>query len=155
MWLSAIASELTALDPENADTYAANAAAGRADLEALIAENDATLAPFRGTPIIVFHDAYQYFENRFGFAAAGAIRLGDATAPSPARVSEIRDKVAELGISCVFSEPQFNPGLVRSVFQHTDVIIGVLDPLGAYLEPGPSLYLQLLRNLAEGFAACR
>jgi len=152
-WLDVIAADLSALDPENADTYAANAAAGKAELESLIGEIETELEGADGN-FIVFHDAYHYFENRFGISAAGSIRLGDASDPSPARIEEIRNKVAELKISCVYTEPQFNPGLVETVFEGTDAKVGVLDPLGSDLTPGPDLYPQLLRNLATNLASC-
>jgi len=97
-----IATDLAALDPENAETYAANAAAGKAELASLITEIKADLVPFGETNFVVFHDAYQYFENRFGIAATGAISLGDASDPSPARIAEIRDKVVELASAVRF-----------------------------------------------------
>ncbi len=153
-WLDVIATDLAVLDPENADIYAANAAASKAELTSLISEINTKLVAFRGTNFIVFHDSYQYFENRFDISATGAISLGDASDPSPARVAEIRDKVVELGVTCAFTEPQFNPGLMQAVFQGTGAVTGVLDPLGSDLALGPDLYPQLLRNLADNLAAC-
>jgi len=154
VWLDVIASNLAELDPENADTYKANAAGGKEELETLISEVNAELDRFRGTNFIVFHDAYQYFENRFGISATGSIKLGDASDPSPARVTEIRDKVAKLDIVCAFAEPQFNPGLVETIFQGADAKVGILDPLGSDLELGPDLYPQLIRNLADNLNSC-
>ncbi|SFT36607.1 ABC-type Zn2+ transport system, substrate-binding protein/surface adhesin [Halomonas saccharevitans] len=154
-WLEAIAGSLADLDPGNADTYRRNAAEGQAELEALIDELDDHLADDRGTRFIVFHDAYQYFENRFDVPAAGAISLGDASDPSPARVREIQERVAELGVQCVFREPQYNPALVESVFEGTEVETSiVIDPLGVDLPLGAGLYSQLLRGLAEGVTRC-
>ena len=154
VWLDVIAADLSALDPENAETYAANAAAGKAELANLITEINTDLDAFRGTNFIVFHDAYQHFENRFNFSPAGAIKLGDASDASPARIAEIRDTVVDLGISCAFTEPQFNAGLVESVFAGTTAVTGTLDPLGAELQLGPDLYPQFLRNLASNLTAC-
>lgn len=154
VWLDVIAADLAAIDPEHADIYAANAIAGKAELATLINGINTDLETFRGTNFIVFHDAYQYFENRFDISAAGAITLGDASAPSPARIAEVRDKVIELGVTCAFSEPQFNPGLVQAVFQGTGAVTGVLDPLGSDLQLGADLYPQLLRNLARDLATC-
>ncbi|QFT80488.1 High-affinity zinc uptake system protein ZnuA precursor [Roseovarius sp. THAF27] len=102
----------------------------------------------------MFHDAYQYFENRFDFPASGSITLGDASDPSAARIEEIQQKVAELGVNCAFTEPQFNPDLVTTVFRGTDAQTGVMDPLGADLEPGKDLYPQLLRSLASSLTDC-
>ncbi|MBN9671200.1 zinc ABC transporter substrate-binding protein [Roseibium aggregatum] len=154
VWLDVIAANLSELDPEHAATYAANAAAGKEELAGLIGEIKAELEGAQGKNFIVFHDAYQYFENRFGISATGSIRLGDASDPSPARIAEIRDKVADLKISCVFSEPQFNAGLVETVFEGTDAKIGVLDPLGGNLTVGPDLYPQLIRDLSGSISSC-
>ncbi len=153
LWLDAIAAELSRIDPENAGTYAANAAEALAGLATLQDDIGARMAPLSGG-FVVFHDAYHYFEARFGVESAGAISLSDATAPGPARVAEIRDLVAAEGITCVFVEPQFNRGLVDAVFEGTGVRIGVIDPLGATLEPGAGLYTGLIEGVAASFEDC-
>jgi len=153
-WLNVMAEALSAADPANAAIYAANASAGRAELDALSAEIAATLAPVQGRPFVVFHDAYQYFEARFGVPAAGAVTLSDATAPSAARVAEIRAVMERLGAACVFAEPQFSTGVVDVIAEGTGARVGVLDPLGAALPPGPALYADLLRGLAGAMADC-
>ncbi len=153
-WLNVIAGQLSAADPENAGSYFANAAAGRTEIEALIDEVTATLDPVRDGQFVVFHDAYQYFESDFDFPASGAISIGDASDPSPARIAEIQGRIAEQGIDCVLAEPQFNPGLVATVLDGTQAQTGILDPLGSDLEPGPALYPQLIRNLSTALAGC-
>lgn len=153
VWLGVIADELSRLDPENAARYAANAAQAKAGMTALEAEIAARMAPLSGQ-FIVFHDAYHYFEARFGVEAAGAISLSDAAPPGPARVAEIRDLVADQAITCVFAEPQFNRGMVDAVFAGTGVNIGIIDPLGATLTPGAALYDALLTGMAASFESC-
>ena len=153
-WLNLVAGKLSAADPENAGVYFANAAAGRTEIDSLVAEVNGILAPVRGKNFVVFHDAYQYFETSFDFPAAGAISLGDATDPSPARIAEIQDRVSEEDINCVLSEPQFNQGLVETVLSGTDAKTGIIDPLGVNLEPGPDLYSKLIRNMAKSLAGC-
>lgn len=154
VWLNAIAAQLSAADPDNAGAYFANAAAGRDELAALSAEINGILEPVRGRNFIVFHDAYQYFEAAFDVPASGAISLSDAARPSPARIAEIQARVASESISCVLSEPQFDPGLVATVMDGTEARSGVLDPLGSDQEPGPALYGNVLRNLATALADC-
>ena len=154
IWLDAIAAALSVADPANASTYFTNAAAGKAELDALIAEIEADLAPLADRGFVVFHDAYHYFEARFAIEAAGAIALSDAAAPSPARVSEIKGAIEAMNAACVFSEPQFEPALVRTVVEGTDARTGVLDPLGAALPLGPALYPTLLRNLRDSLVGC-
>jgi zinc transport system substrate-binding protein len=154
LWLDAIAAALAEADPARRALYLANAEAARAELDALAAEIDARLAPVRGRPFVVFHDAFHYFESRFGIEAAGAVALGDARAPGPARIARIRDRIRALRAVCLFREPQFRSALVATVAEGTGVRIGLLDPLGAGLRPGPDLYPDLLRGLAENLADC-
>ncbi len=153
-WLNLIAARLSVLDPDNAGAYFANAAAAVGEMEALSAEVSGILDPVRGGSFIVFHDAYQYFEVAFDFPAAGAISLGDATDPGPARIAEIQGRILEEAIDCVLAEPQYNPGLVATVLAGTQANTGVIDPLGAALEPGPGLYPEVIRNLATTLAEC-
>ena len=153
-WLNVIAAQLSAADPENAGAYFANAAAGRAEIDALKGEVSAVLNPVRGKEFVVFHDAYQYLEVAFDLPAAGAISLSDASDPSPARIAEIQERVRSEGIDCVLAEPQYNPAMVATVMDGTDAGTGVLDPLGSDLEPGADMYPQLIKNLANAIAGC-
>ena len=154
VWLNAIAAKLSAADPDNAGTYFANAAAAREELDMLRTEINDILAPVRGRNFIVFHDAYQYFETSFDLPASGAISISDATDPSPARIAEIQAQVKEQDVSCVLSEPQFDPKIVAAVMDGSEARTGVLDPLGSDLTPGPDLYSDVLRNLAKALAGC-
>ncbi len=154
VWLGAMAAALAEADPEHADIYRSNAKAAQDDLDRQIGRIQAVLTPVADRPFVVFHDAYQYFETRFGLRASGAISLSDASAPSPARIKEIRDEIHEYGVVCVFSEPQFNPGLVATVFEGSAARTAVIDPLGTKLETGPALYGALLDELAGTMAEC-
>ena len=154
IWLNLIASQLSIVDPENAGTYFANAAAGRLEIEALKAEVNSLLEPIRGKKFIVFHDAYQYFEEAFKISASGAISLGDASKPSPARIAEIQGRIEEESIDCVLSEPQFNKGLVATVMAGSNANTNVIDPLGVGLKPGPNLYNELIRDMTKTLVDC-
>ena len=154
IWLEVIAEELVEHDAANAASYRANAATGVAQIEAMMAEVSAQLDAVRGKQFVVFHDAYQYFEHRFDIPAAGSIRIGDSSDPSPARIQEIHDKVQELDVTCAFSEPQFNANMIKTVFRGVDVSIGVLDPQGSTLTPGPDMYGQLIRDMGNALADC-
>ncbi|MFL5016798.1 MAG: zinc ABC transporter substrate-binding protein ZnuA [Rhizobium sp.] len=163
LWLDpmnakAMASEITttlvAADPANALTYQANAKALDDRLTALDKEITATVAPVKGKPFIVFHDAYQYFEHRYGIRVAGSITVSPETIPGAERVSEIHRKVGELGATCVFAEPQFEPRLVNVVIEGTRAKSGVLDPEAATLKAGPDLYFTLMRSIANSMKDC-
>ena len=154
MWLNTIAQVLSNADPENAAQYKLNAAAGQKELSDLSTEIEAILSPLQGRNFIVFHDAYQYFEDSFNFYAAGAISLSDARDPSPARIAEIQNRINDQSISCVLSEPQYNPNIVAAVTNGANVKMGILDPLGVGLELGKTHYFQTLRNLATALSGC-
>ena len=154
IWLNLIAAQLSTADPENAGTYFTNAAIALTETDTLMTEVSAMLEPIRGTRFIVFHDAYQYFETVFDFPASGAISLGDATDPSPARITKIQDRIKDQGVQCVLAEPQFKKGLVATVLEGTDAKTSIIDPLGIALVPGPTLYPQLIRNMAKTLVDC-
>ncbi|SHJ26905.1 zinc ABC transporter substrate-binding protein [Wenxinia saemankumensis] len=154
IWLDVIAEELSALDPENAQTYRDNAAAGREEIAAAVADVEETLSAAGGVGFVVFHDAYHYFENRFGISAAGAISLSDASDPSPARIEEVQETIRDLGVACIYSEPQFSQSLVATVSDGTEARAAVIDPLGFELETGPGFYPALIRSIGESIAGC-
>lgn len=152
-WLALIAEELSEIDPANAEIYQSNALAGQAEIDAVVEQVKAGLSQTQGE-FVVFHDAYQYFEHSFGVSTLGAISLADASDPSVARIAEIRDAIAEANVSCVFSEPQFNPGLVATVAEGRDVKSVVIDPLGTEIAPGASFYTDLLTDIGADFVEC-
>ncbi|MDJ1636150.1 zinc ABC transporter substrate-binding protein [Rhizobium rhizogenes] len=149
-----ITTTLVAADPANALTYEANQKALDNRLDALDAEIASTLAPVKSKPFIVFHDAYQYFERRYGVRVAGSITVSPESIPGAQRISEIHGKVAELGATCVFAEPQFEPKLVNVVLEGTSAKSGVLDPEAATLPQGPDLYFDLMRGIANSLKTC-
>ncbi len=149
-----ITTTLVAADPANALTYEANAKALDEKLDALDAEIAATVSPVKDKPFIVFHDAYQYFEHRYHIRVAGSITVSPETIPGAERVSEIHRKVGDLGATCVFAEPQFEPRLVDVVIEGTKAKSGVLDPEAATLPAGPDLYFTLMRGIAGSMRNC-
>lgn len=153
--MAAMAAEVLArADPENAATYRANAAAFAGRLDKTSAAIAAELAPVKDRPFIVFHDAYQYFERRFGLAGAGSIADVSAQAPSAERLGQVRDKIIAAKAACVFREPQYDDRVVAIVIEGTGAREAVLDPLGATLTPGPDAYARILENLAASLKDC-
>jgi zinc transport system substrate-binding protein len=152
--LAEIARVLSEASPENAPKFAANAARASADIDALEARIARELEPVRGKPFVVFHDAYQYFEHRFGLDAVGSITVSPEVQPSAKRLTEIRRKIEALDAKCVFAEPRFQPNLVSAVIEGTNARSGTLDPEGTTIDPGPGAYATLIENLADGLRSC-
>ena len=149
-----IARSLSEVDPANAAKYQANADAVIAGMDDLTAKLDAELAPVRDKPFIVFHDAYQYFEKRFGLKAVGSAVVSTSRSPGVRRVRELRKKVGDLGVVCVFAEPRYDPRFVRLITEGTKARAGTVDPAGTAIKPGPGMYSALMRGMAASFRKC-
>ena len=148
------AAELGRLYPEHDARFTLNAERLAARLEHLDNDLQRTLAPVSGVPFIVFHDAYQYLESRYGLNAAGSVTLDPDRTPGAKRLGDIRRVITERRAACVFSEPQFTPRLVGTVIEGTGARQGELDPLGADLVPGPDAYFTLLERLGDNLRSC-
>ena len=153
-WVDAIAHELGEVDPGNKRKYEANAQNLKARIDGLHRELARTLDPVRGAPYIVFHDAYQYMERRYGLNAIGSVTLSPEKKPGTARLVAIRKKIRNSKSICVFTEPQFQPRLVQIIMGGTGVKTGVLDSLGASVPAGEDAYFTLMRAMAKSLKSC-
>jgi zinc transport system substrate-binding protein len=145
---------LVKADPAHAAVYEENARKLRSQLNSLVSELRDQLEPVQDKGFIVFHDAYHYFEQRFDVSAVGSITVSPEVLPGAQRISELREKIMSLSATCIFSEPQFEPKLVKSLVEGSGAKTGVLDPLGASIASGPDMYFQLLRNMASSIKTC-
>ena len=139
-------------DPNNASTYKSNLNKALKDLDKLTMDVMTELN--KSTPSIVFHDAYQYFEERFNVKVLGAFTVNTDVMPGAEQLAEIREIIEHDKITCIFSEPQFNPDIINAVAKDMDIKTGVLDPLGATLDPGKDLYFDLIKNMSKSFKGC-
>ena len=57
-------------------------------------------------------------------------------------------------VVCLFSEPQFEPRYIVPLTEGTAMRVGVLDPLGSSMIPGPELYFELMQGLADTLVSC-
>jgi zinc transport system substrate-binding protein len=151
---AAVAATLIEVDPGNAARYTANAKAMGERLRALDSHLKNILQPIKNKKYIVFHDAYQYLERRYGLGAAGAITVSPGRSPSARRLIEIRERILSANAACVFIEPQFEPKLAQTVVENTGAQVAVLDPLGARLTPGKDAYFALMEELASALVRC-
>lgn len=150
-----IVATLGEADPDHRADYQRNGAALIERLNRLNRQLAMELGPIEDRPYIVFHDAYQYFERRYGLSAVGSVVLNPEQRPGAKRVTEIQARIRDLGVRCVFGEPQFQPALVETAIAGSGARSGVLDPEGgAELQAGPEAYFELLRRLADSLRTC-
>ena len=139
-------------DEKNASTYKKNLKKAQKDLDKLLKKVKSDLN--KDFKSIVFHDAYQYFEKRFDVNVLGAFTVNTDVMPGAEQLAEIREIIEHDKVSCIFSEPQFNPDIINAVAKDMDIQTGVLDPLGATLDPGKDLYFDLIKNMSKSFKGC-
>ena len=146
------AKEISEIDPANASKYEANAAKALNELDQLISDTRGKIN--KDATYVVFHDAFQYFEQRFGIEVIGALTVNPEILPGAKQLAEIREVIEHEAVNCLFSEPQFNPTIAETIASDTGVKAAVLDPLGAELEPGKDLYFDLISDMASSFESC-
>ena len=150
--LKEMAKHLIENDQANESIYKENLKKANKDLDKLVKQVKSELN--KDFKSIVFHDAYQYFEKRFEVNVLGAFTVNTDVLPGAEQLSEIREIIEHEKVTCVFSEPQFNPNIINAVAKDTNIKTGVLDPLGATLNPGKGLYFDLISNMAKSFKGC-
>jgi zinc transport system substrate-binding protein len=147
-----IENQLVKLDPDNASKYKVNSKKAQSELDNLTKNIKKDLK--KDLRFVVFHDAYQYFENRFNIKVLGALTVNPDVLPGAEQLSEIREVIKHEKVNCLFSEPQFNPAIIKSIVKDTKVKTGVLDPLGATVDKGKGMYAELLSNMYTSFKGC-
>lgn len=153
-YASALTDTLVKLDPDNAKRYQANASHTIAQLKTLDAKIMKELTPIQSTPIMVFHNAYQYFEKRYQLDIVGTVVLRADTSPSVARILSVQEQIKTHNVQCIFTEPQFKPAIVDRLRAETDINIGVLNPLGPASPSGLPGTQALFNDLAGSIVAC-
>ena len=139
-------------DAKNASKYKSNLKKALKDIDKL--NKDVKKELSKSTASIVFHDAYQYFEKRYDVNILGAFTVNTDVMPGAEQLAEIREIIEHDKVTCVFSEPQFNPNIIKAVAKDMNIKTGVVDPLGATLDPSKDLYFKLIRNMSASFKGC-
>jgi zinc transport system substrate-binding protein len=139
-------------DAKNAAKYKSNLKKALKEIDKLNKDVKAELS--KSTASIVFHDAYQYFEERYNVNILGTFTVNTDVMPGAEQLAEIREIIEHDKVTCVFSEPQFNPDIIKAVAKDMNIKTGVVDPLGATLDPGKDLYFKLIRNMSASFKGC-
>lgn len=146
---------LSELDPANSLTYIKNS---KILIKRLYDQEDRLrdmLRPIREKPMIVYHDAFQYFERAFLLYSVGAIQLKTDQPPSIKHLKNLKKIAAEKNVTCVLGVPGAHPQIATTVMVSTAAGYSTLDPLGLYLEPGPELYFELMEEMTLNIVDCQ
>ena len=147
-----VTNQLSKLDKDNSSTYKSNSKKALKEIDQLIKTVKSDVN--KDAKVVVFHDAYQYFEKRFDVNIIGALTVNTDVLPGAEQLAEIREVIEHEKVTCVLSEPQFNPDIVKTIANDTNINMGVLDPLGAKLDKGKTLYFNLISNISSSLKNC-
>lgn len=163
LWLSSVnarviaakmAADLSAADPANAARYAENAKAFNARLDALDARIKSRVAGVAGKPYFVFHEAFDYFEDAYGLKHAGVFSVAAEVQPGAQHVAAMRERLTQVGKTCVFSEPPLRPRLAETLTAGLPAKLAELDALGGETPATATGYELLLNTLGDDLVGC-
>ena len=124
-----IARVLAEIDPDNAASYAANAARLTDDLTGLDDQFSAGLTNCRTDTFITNHAAFGYLADRYHLHQVGISGLSTEAEPSPARIAEVQQIAREHDLTTIFYETAVSPKLAQTIASDLGLKTDVLDPL--------------------------
>lgn len=153
-WLDRIADALAVADPDQAEAYRANASAARRELEALAQDLQARLTSLDGLHLVTDHDALSAFSDRFGIEVAESIADGHNHAPGAKHMAHLFELAHDGHVDCVIVTSDEGGHAAAHLAEDAGVPLVSVDLIGAGLQPGPDLYPQMLRRLADDLKGC-
>jgi ABC-type Zn uptake system ZnuABC Zn-binding protein ZnuA len=142
-----IRAALEAADPSNAPLYRRNAAAYDVQLRALVARTQQKIAtiPPAQRAMIIFHNAFLYYNARFGLRTIGVIELHPGAEPSPQYLADIVRLARANHVRAVFAEPEYSPKLVEALAQSAGIrTISSLYDDSVGTDPNVSTYIGMI-----------
>ncbi len=112
------------------------------------------LEPVKNKRYYTFHDAYGYFEKEYNLKTLGAFTLNPSIAPGAKTLEKIKNNITEHNAICIFTEPQFNPRIIKNITISMNINLGQLDPTGDKITLSKQSYFDYLRSLADNFYQC-
>ena len=101
------------------------------------------LAPYAGTRVVVVHDTWTYFADRFKLSIAAAAEATPGVPPSPAELAKLYSRMREAKVRLVVADPNSNDALVRQIAEHGNArVVALVPSVGA--DPAARDYLSLI-----------
>jgi zinc transport system substrate-binding protein len=126
---TSLAAKLAEADPDNAADYRRNAERLVTDLRRLDRDFRRGLADCERRTFVTSHAAFGHLAQRYGLEMVPIAGLSPDIEPSPARLAELEQVVAEKGVTTIFSETLASPALARTLAEEVGVRTAVLDPI--------------------------
>jgi len=150
----AIAERAAELDPSNATSYRQNLRKFNTEIEG---RNQQIVQRFQGsstTSYAVYHNAYQYFEQQFGWKHDIVIFPDPGVQPGIRKIIELRGQVSKQRPSCLLLEIDSSSELVSTVLNGYELKLITVDLLGSNVNSSENAYSEFIANLADDFYEC-
>lgn len=125
--LAAIGSALEQADPEHADAYHENAEAYDEKLAALQEEQDEIRQAAKGQNVIIFHEAYDYVAEDYGFNVSYVLDLDEERQVSAGEVADVLDQIQKDHVSYIFAEELYGSDMGKTVESESNAKVIYLD----------------------------
>jgi zinc transport system substrate-binding protein len=120
---------LTEVAPEHAGTFAANADEYRGRLADLDGEFQSALANCARRVIVTSHAAFSYLAERYDLEQLPIAGLSPESEPTPQRLAQLADLIADDGVTTVFYETLVDPAVAETLAREAGVETAVLNPI--------------------------
>ncbi|VAW61234.1 Zinc ABC transporter, periplasmic-binding protein ZnuA [hydrothermal vent metagenome] len=145
---------LSRIDPQHATAYRKNLAILVLKLEKLRKDNQELLNTIKDEPLLIYHDAYQYFERENTLNRSHFITTGPEHTLGIRRIKALRQLIKTENIRCIFYEPPAIPPLLNTLAEDMPVKFAPLDPAGSQIPAGRRHYFELMRQTALTLYDC-
>ncbi|WP_212225342.1 metal ABC transporter substrate-binding protein [Bradyrhizobium lablabi] len=127
---ASILAALADLSPADRAAFEARREAFLSRLEERLAAWEGVLAPYRGARVVVVHDSWSYFAERFGLRIVAAAEPNPGVPPSPGELAALLDRLRGSDVRVLISDPHSDPSLVRQIADKGGVRPVTLLPSG-------------------------
>ncbi len=152
-----ISNDMIALDSINKAIYEKNLTNIIDNLQSLDKQLLNSAKDLPSSKVVVFHDAYQYFENQYSIQVLGSMSINPEVPISPRKFVQIKEAIREDDVSCILSEVQFSNVNAQNISKELNLKTFSIDPIGGQFfdEQNPDkFYDSLLNELLSAFIQC-
>jgi ABC-type Zn uptake system ZnuABC Zn-binding protein ZnuA len=125
---AAILEALARLAPTERVYFEANRKNFLARLEQRMKEWLRAMAPLKGARVVVFHESWPYFAERFGLVIVAAVEATPGVPPSPSYLAGLVQKMRDSRIRLLIAEPYSNASIVKQVATQSGATAVILIP---------------------------
>jgi zinc transport system substrate-binding protein len=149
-----LSNEFIKQDADNTEKYRSNNKLLIAKLKQLKSDIQQQMQPLSKQPFLMFHDAFQYFEDDFNLTAGLFVTTTPEHKAGIRHIAALKQKVQQQNIHCIFYEPPHIPKIIQTISEDQQVRLIPLEPLGLKFQPGPEQYFSLLNNISNKLYNC-